>query len=145
MIQLTKVSFRLQNYYFFCKYTKNVVPFSDVWKHIFPPLPSTMFFDIGIPSPAPVFLVVKFGTKIFSCTSAGIPGPLSEKDISIHCICGLRFLSWHVFSVTPFRMMIISLLGLPSIACIALRTMFVNTCVICSASAYAITPSSGPT
>ena len=71
-----------KNYTFFLRYTKNVVPFSDVWKHIFPPLPSTMFFEMASPSPIPVLFVVKLGTKTLSRTSGAMPGPLSEKDIS---------------------------------------------------------------
>ena len=59
------------------------MPALDVRKVIFPPAPSMIFLEIGKPKPAPVFLVVKLGTKTFSCKLAGIPGPLSDMDISI--------------------------------------------------------------
>ena len=98
-----------------------------------PSAPSIIFFEIANPKPAPVDLVVKLGKNIFGCTSSGIPGPLSEKVISIY---GL--------AASSLRMTIISPSGAALMACTALRMMLVKTCPICSLSAYAITPASGP-
>ena len=59
--------------------TSTVVPLSrSLVTAIVPPLSSTFRFAIGSPSPVPVALVEKYGSKARASASASIPTPVSE-------------------------------------------------------------------
>ena len=72
--------------------TVNVVPsFRLDMNEMLPSESSMIFLAIANPNPIPVFLVVKFGTKSFSCNSLSMPIPLSVISMMIRSPTSCKF------------------------------------------------------